>query len=183
MLFTATLAVVLLLIWILNAYGFRSPITAFLINWLAMSWIAVTGQLVRFSFPKGYYEIKSFERTGQIYERLGIRLFKKIVRRGPLSIFSPTLRFPKERTITALLALDAEMRKAETGHAIIFGLVLIVCCYALSRGWYDAFGWLLLFNLLINGYPILLQRFNRIKLQELIRSIPPLSETAGEDSL
>jgi hypothetical protein len=36
-----------------------------------------------------------------------------------------------------------------------------------------------LFNLIINGYPIMLQRYNRIKLQELIVQqlvVPGLSE-------
>jgi len=41
--------------------------------------------------------------------------------------------------------------------------------YALLRGWFDAAAWLLAFDVLINGYPIMLQRYNRIKLQELIQ--------------
>ena len=169
-LFTAaTIAVVFLIVWSLDAFGFRSPISAFLVNWLAMSWAAIAGQAVHFSFPLRYYDIKAFERTGQVYERLGIRLFKRLVRRGPLSIFSPTLRFRKEKTISALRHLDDEMRKAETGHLFIFMLVLLFSSYALLRGWFDAVGWLLAFNVMINGYPIMLQRYNRIKLQELMQ--------------
>jgi len=41
--------------------------------------------------------------------------------------------------------------------------------YVLLKGWLDAVVWMLLFNILINGYPIMLQRYNRIKLQELIQ--------------
>ncbi len=63
--------------------------------------------------------IHAFERTGRVYERLGIRTFKKLVRRGPLAIFSPTLQFPKEKTIPALRQLDRQMRKAEIGHVFI----------------------------------------------------------------
>jgi hypothetical protein len=134
-----------------------------------MSWVAIAGQAVDFSLPARYYDIQAFERTGQVYERLGIRLFKRLVRRGPLSIFSPTLRFPKEKTISALRHLDDEMRKAETGHVFIFMLMLLFSSYALLRGWFDAVGWMLVFNVIINGYPIMLQRYNRIKLQELIQ--------------
>jgi hypothetical protein len=165
----ATIAAVFLIIWSLDAFGFRSPISAFLVNWLAMSWVAIAGQAVHFSFPLRCYDIKAFERTGQVYERLGVRLFKRLVRRGPLSIFSPTLRFPKEKTISALRHLDDEMRKAETGHVFIFMLMLLFSSYALLRGWFDAVGWMLVFNVIINGYPIMLQRYNRIKLQELIQ--------------
>jgi len=167
----ATTAAVFLIIWSLDAFGYRSPISAFLVNWLAMSWVAIFGQVVHFSFPFWYYDIKAFERTGQIYERLGIRLFKRLVRRGPLSIFNPTLRFPKEKTISALQDLDYEMRKAETGHVLIFMLVLLFTSYALLRRWFDAVGWILAINFLINGYPIMLQRYNRIKLQELIQKL------------
>ena len=115
-----------------------------------------------------YYDIKPFEQTGQVYERLGIRLFKRLVRRGPLSIFSPTLRFPKDKTISALRNLDNEMRKAETGHVLIFVMMLLFVSYALLKGWLDAVGWMLVFDIIINGYPIMLQRYNRIKLQETI---------------
>jgi hypothetical protein len=165
----ATIAAVFLIVWSIDAYGFRNPIFAFLVNWLAMSWVAIAGQAVDFSFPLRYYDIKDFERTGQAYERLGIHLFKRLVRRGPLSIFSPTLRFPKDRTISALQHLDHEMRKAETGHVFIFILMLSFISYALLRGWFDVVGWMLVFNIIINGYPIMLQRYNRIKLQELIQ--------------
>jgi hypothetical protein len=169
-LFTVTtVATVGLIVWSLDAFGVRSPISALLVNWLAMSWVAIVGQAVRFSFPSRYYDIKAFERAGQVYERLGIRLFKRLVRRGPLSIFSPTLRFPKEKTVSALQHLGHEMRKAETGHGLIFVLMLLFSNYALLRGWFEASGWMLAFNVIINGYPIMLQRYNRIKLQELIQ--------------
>ena len=165
----ATIAVAGLSLWCLDAFGFRSPIFAFLVNWLAMSWVAVTGRVIPYSCPPACYDIKPFERTGQLYERLGIRLFKKLVRRGPLSIFSPTLRLPKERTLSALQELDHEMRKAEAGHATIFMLMLAFIVYALIRKWFDAALWMLAFSVIINGYPMMLQRYNRIKLQKLIQ--------------
>ena len=103
LLFTvATVAALSLILWTWGAFGFHSPVSAFLVNWLAMSWMAMIGQVVHLSFAPWYYGVKPFERTGQVYERLGIRLFKKLVRRGPLSIFSPTLRFPKEKTVSKL---------------------------------------------------------------------------------
>ncbi len=167
----ATVAVILLGVWSFDSFGFRSPLFALLVNWLVMSWIAIVGQVAHFSFAASYYKPRPFERTGQIYERVGIRLFKSLVRRGPLAVFSPTLRFPTEKTVAALRALDDKMRQAETGHALIFVLMLLFAGYALISGWLDAVVWLLLFNILINGYPIMLQRYNRIKLQELIYTL------------
>ncbi|WP_374688321.1 hypothetical protein [Promineifilum sp.] len=167
--FTAvTVIAALSVVWCLNAFGFRSPVFAFLLNWLAMSWIALTGQMIELALPPGYYDIKHFEETGRLYERLGVRLFKKLVRRGPLTIFSPTLRMPAEKTLPALQHLDHEMRKAETGHLFIFVLMLLFTCYALLQRWFDVAGWFLLFNVFINGYPVMLQRYNRLKLQQLL---------------
>jgi hypothetical protein len=165
----ATIAAAFLIIWCLDAFGFRSPVFAFLANWLAMSWVAIVGQAVPFYFPSGYYDIQAFEGSGQVYEFLGIRLFKRLVRRGPLTIFSPTLRFPQEKTTSALQHLDQEMRKAETGHVLIFVMVSLSAIYALFMGWLDAVAWMLGFNIMINGYPIMLQRYNRIKLQGLVQ--------------
>jgi hypothetical protein len=57
------------------------------------------------------------------------------------------------------------MRKAEMSHLFIFLIILAFMLYALANGWFSAAGWLLIFNMLINGYPVILQRYNRVKLQ------------------
>jgi hypothetical protein len=165
----ATIGAVSLAFWALGAYGFGSPIFALLINWLAMSWAAIVGQVVPFSLPAGFYEIRVFESTGRIYEGLGIRFFKKLVRRGPLSIFSPTLRLPHDRSVETFRFLEQETRKAETAHLFVFLLMMLLVSWALLGQWFGAMGWLMAFNLLLNGYPIMLQRYNRIKLQRLLR--------------
>ncbi len=164
----ATVATVFLVAWSLDAFGFRSPVFALLVNWLIMSWIAILGQVIHFSFPLAYYHTRPFEQSGRLYERLGIRLCQRLVRRGPLTIFSPTLAFPKGNRATALRYLDGEMRNAETGHALVFVAVLPFAAFALLQGWFDAGGWILFFDILINAYPVMLQRYNRIRLHKLL---------------
>jgi hypothetical protein len=162
-------AALALITWTINSFEFRSPLFAFLVNWLVLSWVALIGQISNLHLlPREYYEIKKFERSGKIYERLGIVWFKKIVRRGPFSILSPKLKLPREKTPASLKSLENEMQKIETSHVFIFILVLPLAGYALSMHWYDAAAWLTLFNILFNGYPVLLQRYNRAKLKELI---------------
>ena len=39
-------------------------------------------------FEPAYHGPRPFERTGRVYELLGVRLIKMLVRRGPLAIFS-----------------------------------------------------------------------------------------------
>jgi hypothetical protein len=54
------------------------------------------------------------------------------------------------------------MRKAETGHVLSFMLMFLFIGYALLRSWFAAAAWLLTFNVMINGYPIVLQRYYRL---------------------
>lgn len=167
----ATIAAVFLIAWSLDSFGFRSPISALVINWMVLSWIATVTLVAHLSFPLAYYDTRPFEQTGQLYERVGIRLVKRLLRRGPLRILSPTLHFPKEKTASGLLNLENETRKAETAHTLTFILMLLLAGYAAVNGWLDAVVWILLFDILINVYPVLLQRYNRIGLQELIRKL------------
>jgi hypothetical protein len=159
-----------LITWTFASFEFRSLMFAFLINWLIMSWVAILGQLVTLPlFPAAYYHIKPFEQSGRVYEQFGVALFKKIVRCAPFTILSPTLRFPAQKTRSTLRPLENEMCKAETAHLVIFLIMLALVGYALLMGWLDAAAWLVLFNVLFNGYPVLLQRYNRSKIEELIR--------------
>jgi len=168
LLMMATIAAIFFIAWSLDSFGFRSPISALVVNWMVLSWISTVTLVAHLSLPSAYYDTKPFERTGQLYERVGIRLVKKLLRRGPLRILSPTLQFPKEKTVAALRNLENEMRKAETAHTLTFILMLMWVGYVAVNGWLDAVLWILLFNVLINVYPIMLQRYNRIGLRELI---------------
>lgn len=170
LLFTCTTIIVIyLLIWTVHAFGFRSLIFAFLLNWLVMAWLAMSSLVIQIAFPPSYYATQPFEQDGQIYEHLGIHLFKRLIRRGPLAIFSLNFRLPKEKSVSALRKLENNMRGAETIHVCIFLIMFVFIGYALCRGWLDALVWLLLFNLLLNVYPVMLQRYNRIWLQALIQ--------------
>ena len=153
-------------LWV-GAYGFRNPITAFLTNWLVMAWIATLTLSIRLPLPSDYYDIRTCERR-RIYEQLGIRAFKKVVSRGPLSIFSRTLRLTKRNPRSALQHLDYKVRRAEAIHVCSFLAILPFIIYSVLRGWADAAGWLLLFGVLVHGYPVMLQRYHRIRLQKLL---------------
>jgi hypothetical protein len=172
-----TIAAASLMILSFKWFGLSNPFLAFLVNWLTVSWMAIMDPAVNLTLPAEYYDIKAFERTGQVYERLGIRLFKRLVHRGPLSVFNPTLRIPKERTVAALRHLEHQMRKAETSHLFTFLVVLLFTVYAFLRAGFVAVIWMLFFNIVINGYPVMLQRYNRIKLEKLIHKLNIYDET------
>jgi len=170
LLVTATVAIVLVVGWSVHLFGFRSFISAVVVNWVVVCWIATASLILNFSLPSSYYETKSFE-AGQLYERLGVRFCKKLLRRGPLRILSPKLRIPNPIVVESLRELEYEMRRAETIHVVAFIVMMFVAGYGAVRGWLDALSWMLLFNVLLNIYPMMLQRHNRMKLQRLIGSI------------
>ena len=166
MLIATTIAVGWLMAWAIEDLGLSNPITAFVVNWLVMAWMATVATSIRLPLPSRYYGHSAWERGGLIYEQLGILFFKRLVRRGPLSIFSRKLRLPQDKTTAALSQLDQLMRRAEAIH--VFSLLAIcgVIGDCVLRKRFDAAGWLLLFNGMLNLYPIMLQRYNRIWIEK-----------------
>ena len=91
---------------------------ALIASWLTVSVVALVREALPFHLPAAFYEFRALERSGAVYERLGVRLFKRVVRRRRLAVFDPTLRFPQQPSVPALEQLDAEMQRAEAGHII-----------------------------------------------------------------
>jgi hypothetical protein len=159
-----TLGLGALLSWLGGALGPRSAGFAFLLVWLIMCWVTLVLRPFPVRLPAAYYRLRPGERDGRRYELLGVRVAKRLLRRGPMRIFNPKLRLPESRDAESLARLDAAMRHAETNHVIMFLVVVLVIVHAVARGWWDAAAWTLLFNIVINAYPVMLQRYNRARL-------------------
>jgi hypothetical protein len=154
-----------LLVWSLRAFGMNSVAFAFVVVWLPMTWLGTVSHFVRLRLPEACHTLRGFERDGRVYERLGVRLVKRLLRRGPFAIFNPGLHLPTERTPESLMRVDDRMRGAEASHLILFVLTLAFVAHAALRGWWLAAGTTLLFDVLVNGYPVMLQRYNRVLLR------------------
>jgi hypothetical protein len=167
-----TTGMALLVAWSLRVFGARSAWFAFVVVWLPLAWFAVLGRVLALRrpvlrLPAQVHTLRAFERDGHLYELLGVRVAKGLLRRGPLAVFGPQeLRLPAEPTPASLAGLDAWMRQAEAVHEILLVVTLAVVVNAAVRGWWDAAGWTLLFNVLGNGYPAMLQRYNRALLAQ-----------------
>jgi hypothetical protein len=146
--------------------GFRRVTFAFLVSFVVLVWVVVLQRLLHLSLGAAYYRPRAWERNGRVYERLGVRVAKYLltsrVWRNPAFLF-------RSRGDRMLAALDDTLREAETGHVLAFGAMLFFTVYALAHTWWEIAGWLTCFNVLVNGYPILLQRYNRGRLEELRR--------------
>lgn len=129
-----------------------------------MCWVTLVLLAFPLRFPATYYQLRPGERDGRRYEIVGVLVAKRVLRRWPLRIFNPKLHLPSVRDAQGLAKLDAAMRAAETNHVVMFVFVSLAIAHAIARGWWDAAAWTLLFNVLINAYPVMLQRYNRGRL-------------------
>jgi len=179
----ATAVLVIFFVWASDSPAVHNPAFAFVLNWLVLVWVMVIAGVFQSHLSLGpqYYRIRTFERNGRIYERLGVSFLKKLLHRGPLSTLNPKVRLSGGRS--ALSELEQNMRAAETGHMVVFLTMLVISGYPLLQGWWQAFGWWLLFNVLINVYPVMLQRCNRARLSLLVERLERSKAIKGTATL
>ena len=155
--------------WALRSYGFRSVPFAVLANFLLLDWVAVIssalGEKVRFYLPQKYYAMKRFEKDGRIYEFIGVRYFKRLVAKGPLAMLA-SIRFQGKRAL--LDHLYQETLWGEAVHLVMFLIILGLALYSLLRRWYDVVTYLMVCNTVVNFYPVILQRYNRFRIEKVI---------------
>jgi hypothetical protein len=156
--------------------GPSSAAFAFLVVWIPMTWLGTVSRAVQPRLPRSYHELRGWESDGHLYEHLGVRMVKRLLRRGPLAVFNPDLHLPAERTPEHLAHLDQRMRDAEASHFVLLVATSGVAVHAAARGWWLAALLVLWFNVLMNGYPVMLQRYNRALLH---RRFAPLLEEKG----
>lgn len=160
----ATLAATAGLVAAARGFGPQTVWFAFVVVWLPMVWLGTISRLVTPRLPDAYHRLRAGERDGRIYELVGVRAAKWVLRRPPLAWFNPALHRPAEPTPERLQALDQRMRDAEASHMILLVATLAVVVHALWRGWWVAASATLVFDVLLNGYPVMLQRYNRARL-------------------
>lgn len=179
----ATVIAAALLIWGEQALGADSAAFAFLVVWLPMTWLGTVSRVVQPRLPASYHDLREFERDGRLYERLGVRLVKRLLRRGPLAVFNPDLHLPADRSPEHLAHLDQRMRDAEASHFMLLVATSGIALNAAARSWWTAAVLTVVFNALLNGYPVMLQRYNRVRLHQRFAALldedtPPEGECA-----
>jgi Glycosyl-4,4'-diaponeurosporenoate acyltransferase len=166
-----TIGMAALMAWSLRVFGARSAWFALAVVWLPLGWFALLGRILALRrpvlrLPAYVHALRAVEADGRVYELAGVRVAKRLLRRGPLAVGAPDLHLPAEPTPANLAVLDGRMRQAEAIHDILVVVTLAVAVSAAVRGWWAAAGWLLLFNIVFNVYPAMLQRYNRARLAQ-----------------
>ena len=174
----ATVVAAVVLLFGVRLRGATDVAFAFLVVWVPMTWLGTVSRIVQPRLPPGYHELREFERDPRLYELLGVRIVKRLLRRGPIAVFNPGLHVPTERSPQRLAELEARMKDAEASHVVLLLATLGVVINAAVRGWWLAAGLTLLFDVLMNGYPVMLQRYNRALLYARFPTLQADARTA-----
>ena len=148
---------------------FHYPGGAVLLYGLSMTLVWLMRHLVPFGLPPGYYRLRSFERDGRLYRRLGVVTFKWLLFTSRIELLNVSARLSHGRS--GLHGLERGIRQAETDHAITLLVMVLVTAYAAMNAWWTLASWLLLVNVVANVYPIMLQRHNRARLLPVLEKL------------
>jgi hypothetical protein len=117
--------------------------------------------------PGSYFRIREFERSGRLYEALGVRHFRWFVPDGDAANRWRRRRNPAFRIIRNrhyALAFRQRTELSEKSHLVMLVLGCMSAGFAWAIGWPGWAIYLGLGNIVVNLYPVLLQRYTRARL-------------------
>lgn len=141
---------------------------AWALNFLLMMFVQAFTETMKSPLTSGYYNARSWEQQGKIYENLGINIFRKLLVWVGWEKLTRKSN-PVGKNTDALMQLSYGTKKSELGHLIIFWIVLGFTIVVAARFGVAKSLWLFILNILLNVYPVFLQRFNRPRIERAIR--------------
>jgi hypothetical protein len=157
--------------------GWSSPEFWLGTSFVWLSWFVILNDVftVRLRFPAAYYRLRQFEHDGRLYRKLGVRAFRRFVINGDHMNRMKRVHQPSFRFIRT--SVDAEnwsrySRAAETYHALHLLLLSPAVAFAASSHRNISVGGLLILLCVFDVYPIFLQRYNRSRIERLLRRPP-----------
>ena len=140
---------------------------AWALNFLLMLCVFAFTEALKSELISPYYNEKEWEQRGKIYEHFGINAFRKLLVWTGWEKLNKKAN-PVEKDTKALTNLYYQTKKAELGHAIILLIVLGFNVFVAFKFGVLKSMWLLILNVLLNLYPIFLQRYNRPRIARAI---------------
>jgi hypothetical protein len=148
--------------------GVQGFLFAWVLNFMLMMFVLMFTETLKSKGTADYYKEKKWEQKGKIYEQLGIHYFRKLLVMVGWEKLNKKAN-PVKNSLAALVHLEYRTKQSELGHLIIFIIVGGFSIYVAIRYSFSASAWLIFLNLVLNFYPILLQRYNRPRLQKAIQ--------------
>lgn len=140
---------------------------AWTLNFLLMLFVFAFTETLKSPLTSPYFNEKAWERRGKIYESFGIHFYRKLlVWTGWEKLNKKTK--PVAKSTHTLSYLHYRTKQDELGHTIILIIVLGFNIFVAFQFGILKSLWLLLLNILFNLYPVLLQRYNRPRIERAI---------------
>lgn len=130
--------------------------------------------LVSLSFMVGerYFAIRRFEKSGRLHQLIGARWIRRFITNGDLINRLVRSRYPDYRVLGdpgAVRKFAQECDASERGHLLMFLAGAGSAVLSANLGWT---GWCVLLvvgNVVSNVCPMVLQRYNRARLERILR--------------
>lgn len=159
-----TVALVYALIRYIGMEGFSF---AFALNFLLMACILMFIVTLKSPLNSPYFDEKSWEKRGSIYESAGINVFRKLLVGIGWERLNKKSK-PVQKDTKTLVHLHYRTKQDELCHLIIMFIVLGITIFVAFKFGILKSLWLLILNILLNIYPIFLQRYNRPRIERAI---------------
>lgn len=148
--------------------GFTGFSFAWILNFVLMIWFTYLNFLFRWKYNSSYFNVRPFENGGSLYTFLGVHLYRKLlVWVGWEKLNKKNCKIINKSS--ALQYAEYKTRSSETGHTLIFFIVALVTLLV-AKSLRDAL-WLIILNLLLNLYPVIVQRYNRPRYKRLLQKM------------
>ena len=161
---TITIGSIYALVHYIKMDGFQF---AWALNCLLMLCVLAFTETLKSQLTSSYYHQKGWEGRGKIYEHFGINFFRKLLVWIGWEKLNKKSN-PVEKGTKALMNLHYQTKKSELGHLIILLIVLGFNIFVAFEFGVLKSLWLLGLNVLLNLYPIFLQRYNRPRIERAI---------------
>jgi hypothetical protein len=155
-----------IVVFLFSMAGSGIPAMAFTLAWgtNGLSFYALNRGALH--LPRFLVRVQPMEPV--LYRWVGVGLVKRIVATRMWPLLWGLKPPPKPRNRQELLdRTEFTTKGAEVGHGATFILVFFFVLIFLAVGKFTEAVWVFAFNLLLNGYPVMLQRANRWRVQQV----------------
>ncbi|WP_324719445.1 hypothetical protein [Salinimicrobium sp. HB62] len=148
--------------------GFTSFSFAYILHFVLMPWYVYLDSLFKWKYNFSYFQTKKFEKEGAIYKLIGVNLYRKLlVWCGWERISRKEIKISGRKS--AIELAEYKSRSSEAGHTLLFLMVTFIT-FLIADNLREAL-WLVVLNVVINLYPILVQRYNRPRYKRALEII------------
>jgi hypothetical protein len=140
---------------------------AWILNFMLMFCVSMFTETLKSKHLSEYYLEKRWENRGKIYEKFGINFYRKLLVLVGWEKLNKKAN-PVNGNLETLINLEYKTKQSELGHLIIFLIVNGFTIYVIIKFTFIKSLWLIFLNVILNVYPIFLQRYNRPRLKKAL---------------